>query len=273
MQGSHIEVPLEGAGSVEWEIHPHYDGDKEFQEALKLAADGGDFFDAKLLEGMDLRVKPATVDRATRSSAISPSTVRTQARFEEGSRSWPTLTANHNSGAVRHPADGLSISAIGSQTDAALPAHNGVGRDDDDAFSIVAIGVQTASLEDEIVKTMKVGTRPSVVKVLDCLKLENDVRSRDLVKWIERAEVDAMEICTAARPMGIDQLAQAGGKWGAKPKALRKLEDILEPCIDCPEVEDIRRLGGPETSPSTRVFVLYILERQVRQRCSHRNHV
>ncbi|KAF8715325.1 hypothetical protein AX14_012619 [Amanita brunnescens Koide BX004] len=262
MQGCHIEEPIEGADCVEWEIHLHYDRDKEFQEALKLAADGGDFFDPKLLEGMDVLVKPAMVDCATRSSANSPSTVRTQARFEEGSRSWLTLAANHNSGAVRHPADGLLISAIRPQTDAAPPAHNGVGRDDDDALSIVAIGVQTASLEDEIVKTMKVGTRPSVIKVLDCLKLENDVRSHNLVKWIERAEVNVMEICTATRPMGIDQLAQAGGKWGAKPKALRKLEDILEPCINCLEVEDIRRLRGPEMSPSTRVFVLYIIEHQ-----------
>lgn len=261
-----MEHPIEGPGWVESAIYAHWYEDDDFQETLRQASEGGEVFDPKLLEGLEIKgkhIRLATVDQAPTSSTNSANvTIRTEGRLGEPSRSSVSLPAD----------DGLPISAIGRPTagvNAVQRSLEAVGRDeDDDVVSIVAIGLQMASVERQMVTTMKVGNRPSIGRVMDCLKREEEPQMRDLVKCIELMHADAVEIRTAQKPLQVGQVGEFRGKWGDSSQVLGKLDDVLEPCIACPEVEQIRKFVGPETSPSAHVFVMYIFERQVSERCS-----
>ena len=140
-------------------------------------------------------------------------------------------------------------------------------RDEEDAPAAVVIGLEKHRNDFMMeVALMNVGSRPTVDKVLDCLKHIESPRMQVLYRHLQRIPPEDVILSTSKRPVAMKDLAVERGSWGIRPDIIGSIEEArsqcLEQCMVCPETDRVRSSLSPPIPSSIPVMILYI-ERQV----------
>lgn len=156
--------------------------------------------------------------------------------------------------------DSTAVGEIGRNADSPDDAR----MDRDAAESAVAISFKRSDNQFILdVMLMSLGASPTVGDVLRLMKDRTDPNTRAIRQELEQIPSGEISVGTARQPVSFRILDQYAGDAVVGYRSLGTVEEALneamtlDPCIDCPEAEDLRKFRTPPIPSSTPVFMLY----------------
>jgi len=263
--------PIEGRDWKESNISMSEFGNEVLQQMLQKAADAGEVFKSRAIQGMRVLGVPITTmtDRPSSGQSAENNSVQSGATNLETPVANPVTPSqtsrvcitsvtdrpssggnveNHSGRSERrirerpHIGSGTqpdttraSVSAGVPDADAETRSRESVGNIEDE-IAVLAIGLQSGTGEiKEVVTVMEVGSRPSVAQVMDHLKQHEEAGTYDLRQRLEPMSLNSVEIRTAKKPMRMRQVAEFRNKWGDNSEVLGRLDEVrkMRPLVPC----------------------------------------